>query len=420
MSTWVLTRSASRVGWWVWPLAALAVLVGAGAAGAEGGQVSVVLKNSAVVAAGADAQGPRAIVVSDVAEVDPPTTPEGTAIGQIEVGRLDRSAGFVMISISQVRAAMDAAGVMWARTTLRGSSCRVTDGNGAMEPRPSGGPTVDPGPLSAVPQAIGGADAGTVRGAIGARLAALYGVAGEDLRVAFDSPDEAFLSQAVTSGAGDRRVDVQPSSGGASARTPVNVFIYEGDRLTQTRLVGTRALVNRTVVTARAPVTRGQAIAEEMVEVGRQWLPPNARLSVTLEEAVGQVAARPIAAGAIVTTADVTAPVVCKRGDIVWVHVLSGGMSVKAKARAMAQARDGERVQLKLDGSDRTFTARMSGPGRAVMLTDDGTDQSSIPPTSSPASDGTDAAGVGDAVGRTGADPSIRTLGGRVGSRRDR
>ena len=30
----------------------------------------------------------------------------------------------------------------------------------------------------------------------------------------------------------------------------------------------------------------------------------------------------------------------------------------------------GETVQLKIDGSDRTFTARMSGPGRAVLAAD--------------------------------------------------
>jgi flagella basal body P-ring formation protein FlgA len=197
-------------------------------------------------------------------------------------------------------------------------------------------------------------------------------------------------------------VDVQPTAGGASARTPVNVFIYEGDRLAQTRLVGTRALVNRVVVTARAPITRSQAISSDMVEVARQWVPPNTKLSATLDQVVGQIASRPIATGAIVTTADITAPVVCKRGDIVWVHVLSGGMSVKAKARAMAQARDGERVQLKLDGSDRTFTARMSGPGKAVMITDDAADSSNAaatPPTASPASVGTDVPEAGDADG---------------------
>ncbi len=415
MSAWVLTRRASRVNWWVWPLAALAVLLGAGAARAEGneGPVSVALKSSAVISLGtgqADAAAePRSIQLSDIAEIDPPTSPDGMRLGEIVVARFDSAAGFMTISVSQVRGAMDAAKVSWARTTLRGSNCRVTaaagDVGGTLPPAkvaPKAAPT------SAVPQPVDAGDAGTIRGAIAARLAALYGVAMDDLRLAFDTPDEAFLSQTTGNGAADRRVDIQPAAGGASARVPVNVFIYDGDRLSQTRLVATRALVNRTVVTARAPITRSQPISSDMVEVGHQWLPPNTKLSATLEQAVGQIASRPIATGAIVTTADVTAPVVCKRGDIVWVHVLSGGMSVKAKARAMAQARDGERVQLKLDGSDRTFTARMSGVGKAVMVTDD--PAASPSPTTSPASDGTDAADVGDAVG--GAETAIRVVRG--------
>jgi flagella basal body P-ring formation protein FlgA len=375
--------------------------------------VSVAIKSAAVIGAGeagdaAGSSGSRDILLSDIADIDPPTSPEGGRIGQVVVAKFDASAGFVTISVSHAREAMDKAGVSWAKTTLRGSSCRVTSGAAgpvAASPEPL---TTKAAPSSAVPQPMDVADAGTVRGAIAERLAGLYGVAMEDLRLAFDTPDEAFLSQATTNGQGTRRVDVQPTSGGASARTPVNVFIYDGDRLTQTRLVSTRALVNRAVVTARAPIMRSQPISPDMVEASRQWLAPNAKPSATPDQVVGQVASRPIATGAVVTSADITAPVVCKRGDIIWVHVLSGGMSVKAKARAMAQARDGERVQLKLDGSDRTFTARMSGPGRAVMVTDDAPDAPAGPQDSSGIPSASSAPGGTDASGADGANREVQ------------
>ena len=152
-------------------------------------------------------------------------------------------------------------------------------------------------------------------------------------------------------------------------RTPVSIVIYEGDRIAATRMIAVQALINRTVVATRGPIARGQVISSEDVEVGRQWMGPNAKPPVLPDAAVGQVAARQIQAGAVLTTGDVTAPVVCKRGDIVWVHALSGPLTVKAKCRAQGQARDGELVQLKMDGSDKTFSARMSGPGRAVVVT---------------------------------------------------
>ena len=116
MSAWALTRSASKVswgGWWVWSLAALAVLLGAGAARA---QVNVVLRTSAALSqptvsgdATESSAEPRNILLSDVADIDPPSSPEGAKVGEIVVGRFDSAAGFVTVSITQVRIAMDAA-----------------------------------------------------------------------------------------------------------------------------------------------------------------------------------------------------------------------------------------------------------------------------------------------------------------------
>ena len=103
--------------------------------------------------------------------------------------------------------------------------------------------------------------------------------------------------------------------------------------------------------------------------------------------AIGQIAARMINAGATLVAADVTTPVVCKRGEIVWVHVLSGLVTMRAKCRAQGQAKDGELVQLKMDGSDQVFTARMSGPGRAVLIADgvDDASQQALPGADAPA-----------------------------------
>jgi flagella basal body P-ring formation protein FlgA len=347
--------------WWVWPLAWLGmVLLFATVAHA---QTSVVLKPSAVIPDGA-----RAITLGDVAEIDPPTTPDGAKLTEIVLVE-NAAAAPQTIGITQVRAAMDAAQVQWARITLRGANCKLSVS--APAPVASAAPAakapVRPATGMSTPQTVDMGGVQTIRVAIAGRLLALYGVADQDLRVGFDAGDDDFLDQSI----GDRRVDVQPAATGASARTPVNVFIYEGDRLTTTRLVSTQALIDRAVVTARSAITKGEAISPEAIESSRQWVSPNSKPSISADLAAGQLAARNIAAGATLTAADITPPVVCKRGDLVWVHVLSGGMSVKAKARAMEQARDGERVHLKLDGSDRVFCARMSGPGKAVMIADD-------------------------------------------------
>src|SRR5437868_4624335 len=77
-----------------------------------------------------------------------------------------------------------------------------------------------------------GADAPTIRGAVWSRLVELYSVDADELRLAFEVADNDFLAQAV----GPRRVDVQPGGTGASQRVPVNISIYDGDRVLTTRL----------------------------------------------------------------------------------------------------------------------------------------------------------------------------------------
>lgn len=357
-----------------------ALVVLAGAARAD---VAVTLRASAAVTL-ASGEGPRAVTLADVAVLDPPTTEEAARLAEIVVlpgGGIAASAGVATVSVADVRSALDAAHVLWARTTLRGSSCVVTIARvGGETERPSVKMPVRVGLSQVVPQMAdvgdatgpggggGGGGARTVRQAVSARLAELYAVDAADLRLAFDGADEEFLSQGVVRAGVVRRVDAQPNGTGSSARTPVSIVIYEADRIVAARTVGTQALINRTVVVARGAIGRGQAVTAESVEVGRQWIAPSTRAPVTAEEAIGQIASRPIAAGAVVTSADVTTPIACKRGDIVWVHALSGGLTVKAKCRAQGQARDGEMVQLKLEGSGKPITARMSGMGRAVMV----------------------------------------------------
>ncbi len=78
-------------------------------------------------------------------------------------------------------------------------------------------------------------------------------------------------------------------------------------------------------------------------------------------------ARRNIAAGSVVRVDSLEPPIACERGDLVKVHCVSGGIVVKAWARAQGQARDGEMVELLMTGSKKSFQARMTGLGVAVM-----------------------------------------------------
>lgn len=67
------------------------------------------------------------------------------------------------------------------------------------------------------------------------------------------------------------------------------------------------------------------------------------------------------------SAANLRAPMIIKRGDDVTLCCLAGAVELKSKAKALSSARDGEVVQLQVEGSKKTISARVSGPGYAVM-----------------------------------------------------
>jgi flagella basal body P-ring formation protein FlgA len=119
------------------------------------------------------------------------------------------------------------------------------------------------------------------------------------------------------------------------------------------------------------PIDRRQQLTAEILTTSEQWLSPGAGAPCTLEQAVGSVARGRINAGRVITPDLLLAPIAVRRGDLVPVHCLSGNVRVEVKARALADARDGEMVELRIDGAKNSFSARMTG-GKAVMLVNTG------------------------------------------------
>lgn len=304
----------------------------------------------------------EAIHLSDVAAID---GPEAERLGSIVVVAPDQAkpvtaGGRLDVDVARIRAAMDKDGVNWGKVTLRGSTCSVKLVQD--EPAPKAAPAPRPAAPGA-PEPVNMNGAPTVRTHVAARLARLFNVEPADLKIKFRPEDDLLLTTPTSA----RRVDAQPGASGSSSRMPVQVFVYSGDRVVAAGTVTVEVLVRREVLTAAGPIERGQAIGPEMVTSAVQWVEPNSKVPAGAARVVGSVAKCRINAGSVLTEGDVEPPLAAKRGDVVWVHCLSGAVTVKAKARTLTDARDGEVVQLHMEGSKKTFTARMSGAGLAVM-----------------------------------------------------
>jgi len=204
----------------------------------------------------------------------------------------------------------------------------------------------------------------SVKVAIAARLCGLLGVEPDSLQLKFDPQDGELLSREV----GGDPVSIDAQSAATSERQPVRVTLYRGDRIVLEKSLTVEVRVRRLVRVMTESVGRGEAVNEANSVLEERWVSPGDKVAL---EAGEQIASRSLRAGQVVTDPDVDPPIIVKRGDIVWVHCLSGSVTVKAKARALGPARDGEEVLLRLEDRRDNIRARVSGPGRAVMLASD-------------------------------------------------
>jgi len=300
----------------------------------------------------ADLTGADAASLSDVVIIaDPAKRASGDA-------RLE-------VSIDTVHTTLDQKHVNWGRLSMRGATCTVSLTGVRVVPDSPVVRHVKPSPRAAAPVDLTGPT--TVRTRVALLLARLYNVKPDALRVLFQGSDEAFLNTLQL----DRRIEIQPTATPSSSRSSVIVWIYDGDRLQSSRTLRLDLLVRRQVVVTTADIQRGESINAESLRQETRWIAPTgAPLISSIENAAGFVARRRLAAGVMLRSDLVELPIVVKRGELVTVHCVSGGVVVKAKARARAAARLDEVIELQLDGSKKTFRARIVGPGRAVVNLD--------------------------------------------------
>ncbi len=307
-------------------------------------------------AAGVDPAG--AITLGMIAEL---VGAEAERLAEVVV-RPAGAASLGEIGIDTVRAALDKLGVNWGRLALRGSTCMLrplhieTTSETESAPAPADEPA-----------AVDFTGPATVRTRLAELLARVYSVEPADLRVRFDPADAGFLD---TPEAG-RRIEIQPAATPGASRYAATVWIYAGDRLLDSRTLRADVRLRRPVVVLTRAADRNEAIGADSLRSEIMWIEPTgAPMVAEPDGVVGSLARRRLDAGTILRTDALIPPIVVRRGELVSVHCVSGGVVVKTKARAQQDAREGERIELRVDGSKKSFVARVIAPGRAIVNID--------------------------------------------------
>jgi flagella basal body P-ring formation protein FlgA len=306
-------------------------------------QTTITLRPSAAVAPGST------VLLGQISEI---RGPEANSLASVEV--LSR-AHPQTLSIEEVRRTLNAAKVNWGQLTLTGNSCVLSVADPAAATAPASHTTQPPAPAQAT-------DPGTVRAALSVRIAQILRAEPADLRLAFYDADSEILNLPVT----QRTLEVK--STGFSDRLSLALTLYDQDHIAASKTIRVGVQVRRNVLVAAAAKRRGDILSDADFTAQSQWLGP-ASTPATREQALGSALKSRLAPGEIITEAHLAAPVIVNKGDQVIVRCLAGSVVVTTRARALADARDGEIVQLQaIDSPGRTFAARMDGRGRAVLV----------------------------------------------------
>ncbi len=183
------------------------------------------------------------------------------------------------------------------------------------------------------------------------------------IRVRFD----AVFTDALAKASG-KRVGVASKSTASGGAALFGLTAYGDDgSITDVWTVRVEAQVWRTVVRMKRTVSRRSVMRAGDIESIAQWVGVGETALHDATAVVGFAARMRLSEGELVREGQLEAPIVIRRGDLVQVHCLSGGLVVRGRGRAQSAGRAGELIECKLDDASRSFLARVDGPGRVVM-----------------------------------------------------
>ncbi|MHC5004464.1 MAG: flagellar basal body P-ring formation chaperone FlgA [Planctomycetota bacterium] len=328
---------------------------------------SVTLKSS--VRLGPDA---RVVRLGDIAELDGPLA---LAHADLVVADREDTDRLIELSIADVRRTLDDAAVHWGkvhltgrRTVVRPAPASLAETPQAMVPTtlvastdPSAARPRTAGPATPATELVGQA---TVGGEIARSVVDHLQRPAEDVRVHLHQDDAPILAAPI----GDRRVELEPLSSLEGDRYQVAVRLWSGNRVVERHRIGIEVHVRVDVLTAVADLPRGHVLGEADLQPRTQWLSAQlAAVSAAPAEAIGRRLVRRLKPGDALRRSDLEQPVLVRRGDLVTVRCLVGGLVVTMRAEAREDGGEGDLVPCRKLGERDTFLAAVTAAGEVIV-----------------------------------------------------
>ena len=123
------------------------------------------------------------------------------------------------------------------------------------------------------------------------------------------------------------------------------------------------------VLVLQRPIAAGQTLSADLLAVEKRNTSHLAGPALSSkEQAVGQLAARALMAGSVLSATDLQSPRLVKRGDRVTLVARSGGLEVRSQGRALGDAGLAEQVNVENLGTRRQVRGRVNARGEVEVL----------------------------------------------------
>jgi flagella basal body P-ring formation protein FlgA len=279
--------------------------------------------------------------------------------------------GVSTVNVDQIKSALHDAGVNLSTVRFSGAAtCAVVVGSAdptkvAPVSAANGQATAEAGAVSAPQTVVADAAQTSLKDLLLADLHERLKLSAQQVQVDFDAKDAKVL--AMTSP--KCRIDFDA---GESGKTPGpvswTVVIQDGTTEQKATIAATARAWEEQVVLTR-PLSRGQAILHSDVQPRRVLVETPTTQPVTrAEDAVGQVAARDLKRGDVLSQIDTDSPAIVQAGQAITVSLKIGDSSVETVATALDNGKKGGAIRARNDATGDIYKVRVTAPDAGTQI----------------------------------------------------
>lgn len=315
----------------------------------------------------------KIITVGDLADLQ---GDEALRFHDTVVKTIESKGNELLVTVDDVRAALDKAGVHWGRIDLNGWRTTVRLTNALAEAplamtgaaidgktlRTSGESDLTPRQFQMIAAQI--IDSKTTAGVIAAHLRKRLNVDAARVRLMFDERDRELLESTTDI----YRVELEPMSASATNRVTVQARLWKNGFVASHKSISFNVDIQIAAAYSSRDARRGDVLSARDIETKQTWIGAGEFNDIiTAETAIGRVARRNMKAGDMLRQSDLDRVTVIERGDLVQVRCLVGGVAIAMQAEARGAGSKGDIIEFRKPGERDTFVARVIGRNEAVI-----------------------------------------------------